>query len=214
MTPSSKADRQAARDRVAAMRSQQQAMDRRRRLAIIGAATAAVLAIAGAVTISIVREQASKPSLSAVQSYTVKQGHVTTAVTYAQTPPAGGEHAPVWLNCGTYPKPVPNETAVHAMEHGAVWVTYRPDLPAAQVQQLRQAIPDTYAVLSPYPGLPAPVVASAWGKQLALTGPDDPRLDAFVRAYRQGPQTPEPGAACTGGTDGSGPATGMSGPGA
>ncbi len=214
MTPSSKADRQAARDRVAAMRSQQQAMDRRRRLAIIGAATAAVLAIAGAVTISIVREQASKPSLSAVQSYTVKQGHVTTAVTYAQTPPAGGEHAPVWLNCGTYPKPVPNENAVHAMEHGAVWVTYRPDLPAAQVQQLRQAIPDTYAVLSPYPGLPAPVVASAWGKQLALTGPDDPRLDAFVRAYRQGPQTPEPGAACTGGTDGSGPATGMSGPGA
>ena len=196
------------------MRSQQQAMDRRRRLAIIGAATAAVLAIAGAVTISIVREQASKPSLSAVQSYTVKQGHVTTAVTYAQTPPAGGEHAPVWLNCGTYPKPVPNENAVHAMEHGAVWVTYRPDLPAAQVQQLRQAIPDTYAVLSPYPGLPAPVVASAWGKQLALTGPDDPRLDAFVRAYRQGPQTPEPGAACTGGTDGSGPATGMSGPGA
>ena len=169
MTPSSKADRQAARDRVAAMRSQQQAMDRRRRLAIIGAATAAVLAIAGAVTISIVREQASKPSLSAVQSYTVKQGHVTTAVTYAQTPPAGGEHAPVWLNCGTYPKPVPNENAVHAMEHGAVWVTYRPDLPAAQVQQLRQAIPDTYAVLSPYPGLPAPVVASAWGKQLALT---------------------------------------------
>ncbi len=214
MTPSSKADRQAARDRVAAMRSQQQAMDRRRRLAIIGAATAAVLAIAGAVTISIVREQASKPSLSAVQSYTVKQGHVTTAVTYAQTPPSGGEHAPVWLNCGTYPKPVPNENAVHAMEHGAVWVTYRPDLPAAQVQQLRQAIPDTYAVLSPYPGLPAPVVASAWGKQLALTGPDDPRLDAFVRAYRQGPQTPEPGAACTGGTDGSGPATGMSGPGA
>ena len=200
MTPSSKADRQAARDRVAAMRSQQQAMDRRRRLAIIGAATAAVLAIAGAVTISIVREQASKPSLSAVQSYTVKQGHVTTAVTYAQTPPAGGEHAPVWLNCGTYPKPVPNENAVHAMEHGAVWVTYRPDLPAAQVQQLRQAIPDTYAVLSPYPGLPAPVVASAWGKQLALTGPDDPRLDAFVRAYRQGPQTPEPGAACTGGS--------------
>lgn len=213
MTPSSKADRQAARDRVAAMRSQQQAMDRRRRLAIIGAATAAVLAIAGAVTISIVREQASKPSLSAVQSYTVKQGHVTTAVTYAQTPPAGGEHAPVWLNCGTYVKPVPNENAVHAMEHGAVWVTYRPDLPAAQVEQLRTAIPDTYTVLSPYPGIKTPVVASAWGKQLALTGPDDPRLAAFVRAYRQGPQTPEQGAACTGGTDGSGPAPGTSGPG-
>jgi hypothetical protein len=56
-------------------------------------------------------------------------------------------------------------------------------------------------VLSPYPGLPAPVVASAWGKQLKLTGADDPRLAAFIREYRQGPQTPEPGAACTGGLD-------------
>jgi hypothetical protein len=100
------------------------------------------------------------------------------------------------------------------MEHGAVWVTYSPDLPAAQVEKLRRAIPDTYAVLSPYPGIKAPVVASAWGKQLSLSGPDDPRLAAFVRAYRQGPQTPEPGASCTGGTDGSGPAPGTAGPGA
>jgi hypothetical protein len=215
MSPSSssKADRQAARDRVAAMRREQQTKERRRKAWIYGGATAAVLAIAAVVTITIVREQAAKPSLDAVQSYTVKQGHVSTAVSYEQTPPAGGEHAPVWLNCATYAKPVPNENAVHAMEHGAVWVTYRPDLPAAQVEQLRTAIPDTYTVLSPYPGIKAPVVASAWGKQLALTGPDDPRLAAFVRAYRQGPQTPEQGAACTGGTDGSGPAPGTSGPG-
>ena len=54
-------------------------------------------------------------------------------------------------------------------------------------------------VLSPYDGLPGPVVASAWGTQLVLTGVDDPRLEEFIKAYRQGPQTPEPGAACTGG---------------
>ena len=43
--------------------------------------------------------------------------------------------------------------------------------------------------------------------QLALTGADDPRLEAFVKQYRQGPQTPEPGAACTGGSDGELPPT-------
>jgi hypothetical protein len=43
------------------------------------------------------------------------------------------------------------------------------------------------------------VVASAWGKQLRLEGADDPDLEQFVRAYQRGPQTPEPGAACTGG---------------
>jgi hypothetical protein len=47
--------------------------------------------------------------------------------------------------------------------------------------------------------LPSPVVASAWGKQLRLDGAGDPRLERFVSAFQQGPQTPEPGAACTGG---------------
>lgn len=137
--------------------------------------------------------------LDAVQTFEVAQDHVTTPVTYPQTPPAGGEHAPVWLTCGIYDEPVPNENAVHALEHGAVWVTYRPGLSAENVQLLREKMPDTYAVLSPFPGLPAPVVASAWGKQLALTGPQDPRLANFIRSYRQGPQSPEPGATCEGG---------------
>jgi hypothetical protein len=55
---------------------------------------------------------------------------------------------------------------------------------------------------SPYPDLPgdAPVVASAWGKQLRLEGAGDPDLERFIRAYQQGSQTPEPGATCTGGT--------------
>ena len=33
-----------------------------------------------------------------------------------------------------------------------------------------------------------------------LDGTNDPGLQSFIRAYRVGPQTPEPGAACTGGT--------------
>jgi hypothetical protein len=43
------------------------------------------------------------------------------------------------------------------------------------------------------------VVATAWGKQVYLQSANDPDLERFVRAYRQGPQTPERGAACTGG---------------
>lgn len=57
----------------------------------------------------------------------------------------------------------------------------------------------TYLLLSPYPGLPAPVVASAWGKQLRLTGAADQRLAAFITSYRQSPAAPEPGAPCAGG---------------
>ena len=52
---------------------------------------------------------------------------------------------------------------------------------------------------SPYEGLPSPVIAVARGKQLELEGIDDPDLEWFIGAYRQGSQTPEPGTACISG---------------
>jgi hypothetical protein len=117
-----------------------------------------------------------------------------------QTPPVGGPHNPIWQNCGFYSKPVRNENAVHSMEHGAVWITYSPDLPKDQVETLRDiAHRNSYVLVSPYSDLPSQVVASAWGKQLHLNSADDPRLEQFVRAYQQGPQNPEPGAPCNGG---------------
>jgi hypothetical protein len=126
--------------------------------------------------------------------------HVNGPITYPQAPPVGGPHNPVWLNCGIYGQPVPNENAVHSLEHGAVWITYQPDLPATDVAQLRSLVRGhAYVILSPYPGLPARVVASAWGAQLRATGADDPRLAQFIKTYEQGQQTPEPGAPCSGG---------------
>ena len=90
---------------------------------------------------------------------------------------------------------------MHDLEHGAVWITYQPTLAKADIAKLtKYAKGQTYLDLSPYPYLPAPVVVSAWGKQLRLTGASDPRLEAFVKKYKQGPQTPEPGSPCTGGT--------------
>ena len=123
-------------------------------------------------------------------------GHVD----YPQTPPVGGPHSPTWATCmgNVYTKPLHNENAVHSMEHGAVWVTYRPSLPAADVNVLASDIQGKpYTLLSPYPGLPHPVVATAWGLQLPLDSANDPRLVQFIDTYAHGPQTPEQGAPCT-----------------
>jgi hypothetical protein len=192
----------AGRAKVDEVRQAQRAKERRSRLLLIGAVATVVLVIAAVVGFTVYNDVSNRPTLDAVKTYKVTRNHTSDPVTYAQTPPVGGDHASVWLNCGVYPQPVKNELAVHALEHGAVWVTYRPDLPAAQVEQLVDEVPDTYMVVSPYEGIPAPVVASAWGVQLPLTGVDDPRLEEFIQKYRQGPQTPEPGAACTGGSAG------------
>ena len=94
-----------------------------------------------------------------------------------------------------------DENAVHTLEHGAVWITYAPDLPQAQKDEIRGLVEgQTCMLASPHPDLPAPVVASAWGKQLTLESANSPDLERFVRAFRQGPQTQEPGATCSGGT--------------
>ncbi len=174
----------------------------RRTYVIVGAIVALFLAGFVALVVIDARQQAASSPPGEVQTYDVGPAgdHSQKDVDYEQSPPAGGEHNPVWQNEGFYDAPVPNETAVHTLEHGAVWITYSPDLPQEGKDRIRELASGQDCVLaSPYPGLDAPVVASAWGKQLSLEGADDPDLERFVRAYKQGPQTPEPGAACTGG---------------
>lgn len=144
---------------------------------------------------------AQAPPPEGVQSFWVlNQYHTEEPVSYSQIPPVGGPHDPLLQDCGFYDMPVRDENAVHSLEHGAVWITYSPDLPIDQVEVLRALANDhTHVLVSPYPGLPAPVVASAWGEQLWLEGAYDPRLEQFVGAFEQGPQTPEPSAPCSGG---------------
>jgi putative peptide zinc metalloprotease protein len=137
-----------------------------------------------------------------VQTFPISQRfHVQGPVTYPQSPPVGGAHSPIWENCGFYRTPIAKENGVHSLEHGAVWITYRPDLPAGELAALRVlAVRQSDILVSPYPGLPAPVVASAWGRQLRLNSAGDPRLDQFLRAFRRGSQAPEHrGGPCTGG---------------
>jgi hypothetical protein len=134
----------------------------------------------------------------------LSRNHTTSPVQYPQTPPVGGDHDPTPQTCGIYDAPIRNENGVHSMEHGAVWVTYQPNLPSDQLQKLRSLVTanykgsSKYILLSPYPGLDSPIVASAWGKQLKVSSADDARLASFLRAFVQGNQTPEQGAACIG----------------
>jgi pSer/pThr/pTyr-binding forkhead associated (FHA) protein len=118
--------------------------------------------------------------------------HVVTPVSYPQTPPVGGDHHPVPQSCTFYDDPIPPEQGVHSLEHGAVWITFRPSLPSAQLDVLEElAEGDDHVLVSAFESLPTPVVASAWGRQLRLEDARDPRLESFVGAFRQGPTAPE-----------------------
>lgn len=170
----------------------------------------AVLAVtvAGVVAILLLTRTGSsvKPVAAppGVKTFAVpSRNHVGGTVNYPQTPPVGGDHSARFQNCGVYTSPIQPEMGVHSMEHGAVWITYRPDLDPGDVQKLQQvAHAKRYVLLSPWKdsaSMPAPIVLSAWGVQQQLGSYDQAAIDRFVATYAQGPQTPEPGAPCSGG---------------
>lgn len=191
-------------EKVAAFKRQQANDARRRRLAIVGGvvATLAVLTVL-IVAVTSAGPKATPAAIDGIQTFAnLDRNHVSGPVDYPQTPPVGGPHASVPLNCAVYDQPVPNENAVHSLEHGAVWITYDAStVTGNELATLRKDIPSTYAILSPYPGLPAPIVASAWGVQLQVKTADDPRITEFIAKYRLAKSGPEPGGPCTGGVD-------------
>ncbi len=192
--------------KVEAKRRKQAKTKRNRSVGLLVGGITVVVAIS--LIIFIITNGRGKGALTieGVQTFTgLTANHVNGTVNYQQTPPVGGDHSGAWLNCAVYADPVQNENALHSLEHGAVWITYDPTvITGEQLTTLRKAIPKTYVILSPYQGLPSPIVASAWGVQLKVSQVNDPRITEFISKYRESKSGPEPGAPCTGGIDGPG----------
>lgn len=192
---------------------EQQRRTRNRRIGLIAAITAGVAVLGLVVTSVVLTPQSASYSaggdgaeIDGVETFENASLHVETPVDYPQTPPAGGEHHPTWLNCGVYTEPVPNEYAVHSLEHGALWVTYDPALSSDELATLKAALPSTYVILSPFADLPSPIVVSGWNAQLQVEAADDQRVAAFFEEYWKSNNVPEPGALCTGAFDAPGKA--------
>jgi hypothetical protein len=138
-----------------------------------------------------------------VQTYDVpSRNHVETTVNYPQTPPVGGDHAKPWQTCAFYDKPIYKEVGVHSMEHGAVWITFKPDTPADQLDKIRALTEQPETLASPWDEandgtLPAPIVVSAWGAQVGVATIDSPVVADFITTYRDASTLPEAGIPCT-----------------
>ncbi|MFD0258953.1 DUF3105 domain-containing protein [Kitasatospora indigofera] len=199
---------QARRARVTELRAQEKRRGRSMKLAI-ALSTGALLAAGTGTTLWAVGATGhggtpAGVAIPGVRTYTgLGRTHVAGKVSYPQTPPVGGNHNPVWLECtGTvYDKPVADENAVHSMEHGAVWVTYNARATPADIAKLADTVRTTpYSFMSPYPDEDGVITLTAWGTQLVLDSATDPRVEQFFTKYVQGPQAQEPGASCSPGS--------------
>ncbi|MFD7320937.1 DUF3105 domain-containing protein [Streptomyces sp. NPDC059875] len=207
---SANADRRA---RIEEMRRAEQARERRNRFITIGVSAVVVLSLVGFGGYVLNQQSEKKERLEAAAKAPIKdekswdakklgRNHVTTPVAYEMKPPVGGDHDQVWQNCDgdVYTTKIAEMNAVHSLEHGAVWVTYSKKAAEADVKKLAEKVGKTpYSLMSPVDDQSGAIMLSAWGKQVTVDSASDPRVDAFFTKYVQGPQTPEPGAACTGG---------------
>lgn len=116
-------------------------------------------------------------------------GHVAAA-TYPSATPTSGPHDAAAPACGVTGDPLAPELAVHALEHGAVVVWYRPDLDESVRADATELLDewDSHWVLSPNPGIEEAFVATAWNRLKAFEAPDA-SLREFVDTYRgRGPE--------------------------
>ncbi|MCB5181068.1 DUF3105 domain-containing protein [Streptomyces antimicrobicus] len=201
--------------RIAEMRRAERARERRNKIMAITATVAVVVGLVGFGTYVLLdQKQQEKDRARAAETARTTpvkdeqtwdasklgRNHVETPVSYEMKPPVGGDHNPRWMNCNgdVYKNPVPEVNAVHSLEHGAVWVTYSDKANKADVDKLAEKVAKTpYTLMSPVKDQAGAIMLSAWGKQVTVEGAADPRVDQFFTKYVQGPQTPEPGAACT-----------------
>lgn len=204
---SAKSKAAARRARAEELRRKEAARERRsKQLTYLAVAVVVIAtAVGGYFIVDSAREEEKKEAapLKGEQTWDdLEQNHVTKDVDYEMTPPAGGDHDPAWQNCNgdVYTEPIRDENAVHSLEHGAVWVTYGDKAADKDVKALTERVQNTpYSLISPYPDQAGTITLTAWGKQLTVEKASDPKVAKFFERYVQGPQTPEQGAACTGG---------------
>ncbi|MFD7905254.1 DUF3105 domain-containing protein [Kitasatospora sp. NPDC059722] len=209
---SSKNKQQGATDRrarIAELRAAEQRRDRRNKIIAIVAACVLVAGTGGAIAWVLkdqsdkkhAQEVAANADIPGVKTFgDLSRNHVKDKVTYPMTPPVGGDHNAVWLDCmgHVYDQPVENERAVHSLEHGAVWVTYNGKATPEDVKTLSDKVKATpYSLMSPYPDEQGTITLNAWSTQLVVDSASDPRVNQFFTKYVQGKQTQEPGASCT-----------------
>ena len=88
----------------------------------------------------------------------------TTKVKWNSNPPTSGPHYGQWALWGAYDRPVPLQMSTHNLEHGGIVIHYGPDVPAAEVEKLREFYRDdpNAMLLAPLPTMGDKIVLSAW----------------------------------------------------
>ncbi len=157
----------------------------------------AVLAIAGAVVFG--KDSVDKVRLG-VGHPDDGQQHIQpgTALDYGkEEPPTSGDHSSP-VDKGAYTSEIPDENSIHNLEHGYVYISYRPDLPQNQIDKLTALFFDPYSnssfaptkvIMAPRAANESPIVFSSWTRSLKFDNFDEQQMiDYYLGNVSKSPE--------------------------
>lgn len=110
---------------------------------------------------------------------------------YNSNPPTSGWHYADPAPWGVSESEIPDEQAIHNLEHGGIWLTYGPSLDSETVNKLRELVKSyrSKVLLTPRAKNDFKMAAAAWGKLDTMDSFEEGRIRAFIGQFiNQGPE--------------------------
>jgi hypothetical protein len=119
--------------------------------------------------------------------------HQPPPISYETSPPVAGPHGSSPVPCGLYSEQIPDENQVHDLEHGAVGVQYKPDLPVRQIRRIEDLVRsyDSHVFAGPYEEMESNISLTAWGHMVRLDAFEEQTIRAFIDEFAEGGDAPE-----------------------
>ncbi|MDZ7587303.1 MAG: DUF3105 domain-containing protein [Patescibacteria group bacterium] len=113
-----------------------------------------------------------------------------TKVDYKTNPPTSGEHLAEAENWGVYSKEIDDKAAVHGLEHGGIWISYK-DLDEESRKILEQVGKNNplSVIVSPRMANDDKIAIVSWGKMMRLQTADTALIQQYIETYKN--QAPE-----------------------
>lgn len=117
------------------------------------------------------------------------------AHTYNSNPPTSGPHFAKPADWGVYQEELPDEELVHNLEHGGVWVSYKPGIPEDIKKKLEGFYKKygTKVIVTPRAKNDADIALAVWTRldKFSVSDFSEERVDSFIKKLRNR-TAPEP----------------------
>lgn len=127
------------------------------------------IVVGGLFAVIVINKEPAKPR-PGIEHQDNGREHVSAKEYGGEEPPTSGDHAG-HLPWQIYDQEIPDANVIHNMEHGGIYISYRPDLPKEQIEKIKRLFSVPYsnstfspikAIVAPRSNNKSPITMSSW----------------------------------------------------